>query len=342
MIGRARVLAAGLLATVLLGASACSSSDDKSGSDANGKALEKVTYLTTFGNAGRDAFAWVAKEKGYFKEAGLDVDIQLGKATGENVKLVAGGSAQYSNLDMIGAWILQATTPEYKDAFRTVAAVHQQSLVAIFVKDGGNITSPRDLAGKKIGAAANSVNQLLFPAYAQLVGIDPKSVTWVNVQTTDIPATLAAGRADAVSTFLISRTGIEKAAGKTIVLPYNNYLSDLFGNGIVASTKTIKENPDQVKRMRDALMKGLQYTIEHPDEAVDILHKAQPSSNPAAAKGEIDAMSPYVRPANNAPIGSMDQQRVAKALAILQGSGLFKGENLTPDQVVNFDLTPKA
>lgn len=341
MVRRTRALAAGLLATVLLATSACSSSDDGP-SKSSGKTLDKVTYLTTFGNAGRDAFAWVAKEKGYFDEVGVDVEIQLGQATGENVKRLASGQVQFANVDLIGAWILAGTNPEYKDLFRTVAAVHQQSLVAVFTLEGSGITSPRDLAGKKIGAAANSVNQLLFPAYAQLAGLDPKSVTWVNTQPAQVAALLASGQVDAVSTFLISQSGIEKAAGKkAVVLPYNNYLSDLYGNGILATTKTIKDNPDLAKRVRQALMKGLEYTIEHPDEAVAILKKHQQGANEVAAKGEITLMAPYVKPANGAPTGFMDEQRVAKAIAIMQGSGLIK-EAMTPEAVVDFDLTPKV
>lgn len=59
----------------------------KSEPAASEKQLDKVTYLTAFGAVGRDAFAWVAQEKGYFKESGLDVTIQLGAATGENLKV---------------------------------------------------------------------------------------------------------------------------------------------------------------------------------------------------------------------------------------------------------------
>jgi NitT/TauT family transport system substrate-binding protein len=343
MIRHTRVLLAGLLATVLMGVSACGGSDDEDGSNGgNGKPLDRVTYLTAFGPAGRDAFAFVAQEKGYFKDAGLDVDIQLGKASGENVKQIVAGKAQFSNLDLAGGWILAGTNPAYKDQFRAIAAIHQQSLVAIITLEGSGITSAKQLAGKKIGAATASVNQLLFPAYARLAGLDPKSVTWVNTQPTQVASLLAAGQVDAVSTFLIGRGGIEKAAGKkAVVLPYNEFLGDLFGNGIIASNKILDENPDLCRRMRDALLKGLQYAIDHPDEAADILHRAQPAAAVAAAKGEITSMTPYVHAQSGGALGSMDKARVTKALAVLQGSGLLK-TTLTPESVVDFELTPKG
>ena len=79
-----RTVAAAALATALALVSACSSgsdsADDAKGGD--GKALEKVTYLTSFGNFGRDSYAWVAKDKGFFKDAGFDVEIKPGQGTG--------------------------------------------------------------------------------------------------------------------------------------------------------------------------------------------------------------------------------------------------------------------
>ncbi|MEU7873683.1 ABC transporter substrate-binding protein [Dactylosporangium sp. NPDC049140] len=337
---RYRTLLISALAVVLVGAGGCSSKADPQPAAAGGdKPADKVTYLTAFGAVGRDAFAWVAQDKGYFKEAGLDVTIQLGAATGENLKGLAAGQAQFANLDLIGAWIL-AGKGDYKD-FRTIAAIHQQTLVSIIALDGAGITAPKDLEGKKLGAATGSVNQLLFPGYAKLAGIDPTKIQWVNAQPAQLPALLAGGQVQALSTFLIGSKGIEKAAGgkKTVVLPYSKYLGDLYGNGIITTSKIAKENPDLARRFRDASLKALKYTIEHPDEAAQILKKAQPAADVTAAVGEITLMTPYVT--SGSGIGVMEQERVARAIATLQGSGLIPA-GLTPDAVVDFSLTPKA
>ncbi|WP_327008031.1 ABC transporter substrate-binding protein [Dactylosporangium sp. NBC_01737] len=335
---RYRALLVSVLATALIGA-AGGCTTPKSEPAASEKQLDKVTYLTAFGAVGRDAFAWVAQEKGYFKESGLDVTIQLGAATGENLKGLAAGQAQFANLDLIGAWIL-AGKGDYKD-FRTIAAIHQQSLVSIVTLEGSGITSPKDLEGKKVGAATGSVNQLLFPAYAKLAGIDATKVQWVNAQPPQLPALLAGGQVQALSTFLIGSKGIEKAAGgkKAVILPYSKYLGDLYGNGIITTAKIAKENPDLARRFRDASLKAVKYSIEHPDEAAQILKKAQPAADITAAVGEITLMTPYV--SSGAAIGAMDQERVARAIATLQAGGLIPA-GLTPDAVVDFGITPKA
>jgi len=118
MIRRYRtVLGAALALALAAGTVGCSSDDgDKAG--ANGKQVEKITYLTAFGAVGRDAFAWVAQEKGYFKEAGFDVNIQLGAGTDPNLKAITAGQAQFGSLDMTGVMIQAG-----KGAFTGVRAI---------------------------------------------------------------------------------------------------------------------------------------------------------------------------------------------------------------------------
>jgi NitT/TauT family transport system substrate-binding protein len=327
------------LAVALTG---CSNDSTSPSTSPGAKAADKVSYLTAFGAVGRDAFIWVAKEKGFFKDANIDINIQLGAAVGDNLKNLSAGKAQFAALDLIGAWIL-AGKGTSKD-FTTVAVIHQQTLVSIIALQGGGITTPKDLEGKKVGMATGSVNQLLFPAYAKLAGIDPAKVVIQNAAPPQLPALLASKKVDALSTFLIGQKGIEKAAGgtKSVVLPYSQYLPDLVGNGLVTTKDLAKNNPDLAGRFRDAALKGLQYAIQHPDEAADILKKAQPTADITAAKGEITLMTPYVTPADGkSPIGSISEARVTRAIAILQSGGLIPA-GLTAEQVVDFNLVPKA
>ncbi|MEV6815632.1 ABC transporter substrate-binding protein, partial [Micromonospora sp. NPDC051296] len=82
-----RTVAAATLATALALVSACSSDSDKADDNSGaGASLEQVTYLTSFGNFGRDAYAWVAKEKGFFSDAGFEVEIKPGQGTGAVIR----------------------------------------------------------------------------------------------------------------------------------------------------------------------------------------------------------------------------------------------------------------
>jgi NitT/TauT family transport system substrate-binding protein len=338
MTRRFRPLAAALLATVLVTSACSSSSGGAKKAEANSTALTKVTYVTGFGAVGRDAFAWVAQEKGYFKEAGLEVDIQKGAGNTQNLTLLKSGQAQFAAMDFSGGEVL-AGTGKFTD-WRAVAAVHQQTLVSIMTTKATGITKPADLTGRTIATASGSVSELLFPAYAKLAGVDPAKVTMKGAQATALNSLMAGRQVDALSTFLLSKKALETATKQdVVVMPYSDYLSDLFGNVIVARDEIIKSDKGLVKKFVGAILKGLQYSLDHPDEAAAILNKAEPSAKIPAAVGEINAMKPYTSPPNGAPLGHLDQDRVARSIAVLQGNGLMPN-GLTPDKVADFSFVP--
>jgi NitT/TauT family transport system substrate-binding protein len=332
MIWRSRGSAAALLTVALIVAGGCSGS-------AAAK-TDKVTYVTGFGAVGRDSFIWVAQDKGYFKDVGIEVGIQKGAGNIPNLTMIKSNRAQFAALDFSGAEILsgQGKFTEW----RAVAAVHQQTLVSIMTTKDTGITRPSDLQGKTIATASGSVSELLFPAYAKLAGFDPKTVKIQGVQTTALTGLMAQRKVDALSTFLLSRKALETTSKKeVVVLPYSDYLKDLYGNAIIARLDLITGNRDLVKRFTGAAMKGLQYTLDHPDEAAAIMNKAEPTAAISSAVGEIQAMKQYVPPPGGAPIGHLDQQRVARGIAELQNAGLMPA-GLTPDKVTDFSFVPAA
>ncbi|MEV4350799.1 ABC transporter substrate-binding protein [Actinoplanes sp. NPDC049596] len=324
-----RRIAMTALAAVLITVSGCGGNGDE---QAKGNDKDKVTYVTAFGAVGRDSFIWVAKEKGWFADAGIDVDIQKGAGNVQNLTMIKSGQAQFGALDFTGAEI-QAGLGKFTD-WRAVAAVHQQTLVSIMTTADTGIAQPTDLAGRTVATATGSVSELLFPAYAKLAGLDPSKVKIQGAQTTALNSLMAQRKVDALSTFLLSQKALETASKKqVVVLPYSKYLTDLFGNAVIAQEGLITSDRDLVARFVGAAMKGLQYTIDHPAEAADILHKAEPTATTAAAIGEIEAMKPYVSPPGR-PLGAFDPARVDAGIAELTRNGLMPA-GLTADKVVD-------
>lgn len=335
-----RLLAVAVTAATFLSAAACSN-DNRSSDNGTTNAVDKVNYLTGFGLYGREAYVYVALEKGYFREAGIEVSIKPGGTTGDNLKILSSGQADFCPIDFAGMLIEAGNGSA--SGLTAVAAIHQNTLSALITLEGKGITSPKDLEGKTIGNPPGGIIGTLFPTYARLAGIDASKVNFVSVAPPQLPQTLAAGRADAIGQFAVGKPTIEAAAGgKTaIVLPYSDYLTDLYGNTLVTSTKLANDKPDLVKRFREALLKGLVYAIDNPAEAAQILVKHEAGQNEKAAAAELELMKPYVRTNDSATVGLMDNQRVARGIAILQGAGALK-PGLTPEQVVSFDLVPKA
>ncbi|MEU9507507.1 ABC transporter substrate-binding protein [Micromonospora sp. NPDC048170] len=336
-----RTVAAAALATALALVSGCSGDSDSGAKGGNGGALEKVTYLTSFGNFGRDSYAWVAKEKGFFKEAGFDVDIKPGQGTGAVIQQIVGGQAQFGPIDLTGG-LLQLGGGQAKD-FVAVAAIQQRTMAAIATVEGKGIASPKDLEGKKLADTPTSVVRNLFPTYARMAGVDASKVTWVNGDAQALMGMLGTGTVDGIGQFVVGQPTIETVTKqKAVMLPYSNVMQDLYGNVLITSSKLAKEKPEMVKRFTAALMKGLDYALTNPQEAGELLKKNVDAANPTAAAAELQLMAGYVRSSNSGTqLGTLDSGRVAKSIAILQGAGALK-ENITPDQIIDFSLAPKA
>ncbi|HET8617104.1 MAG TPA: ABC transporter substrate-binding protein [Actinomycetales bacterium] len=321
-------------------AAACGGGDTAgtaaTGSSSTGGAVTKINYLTSFNTFGRDAYVYVAKEKGYFEEAGLDVDIKPGTGTVDVMKLIASGRADFGPGDFSTVVI---TVAKEKLPVTTVAMVQQKSLAAIVSLEGYGISSPKDLEGKTIADQPGSTNTVMFPVYAKAAGIDASKVKFVPAAPPTLPQLLAAHKVDAIGQFVVGKGLIEKAAkGKaSVFLPFGDVLPDLYGNALLTSTAFAKDKPEVTKKFVAALMKGLEYSIAHPDETGDILKKYQPTQDPKVAAGEVTLMAPYVKGDKGAAIGNVDDARVAKIIEMLTEAGAIPA-GLEPSQVVDADV----
>ncbi|MFF0268683.1 ABC transporter substrate-binding protein [Kribbella sp. NPDC004536] len=321
--------------------SACGGGDDKASGGDNG--LQKVSYLTSFNTFGREAYAYVALDKGYFKDAGFDVKITPGSGTVDVMKLVAGGQADYGIGDFTAFAI---TLAKQKLPVTSVGMIHQRSMAAIMSLEGLGINTPKDLPGKTIGDQPGSTNTVMFPVYAKAVGIDAKSVTFLPSPPPGLPTLLASGKVQGIGQFVVGEPLIAKADKekhrKVITLPYGDKVPDLYGNTIITRTDLAKDHPDQVKKFTNALLKGLQDTLDDPAAAAAIMKKYVPDMDLDVATQELKIMQTYIKPKNfDGPLGDVTQERVQKIISLLKESNIPMG-SIRPDDLVTMSLAPKS
>ncbi|MEV8371880.1 ABC transporter substrate-binding protein [Kribbella sp. NPDC056861] len=340
------------LVAVLALATGMSACNDDSTTGANGDAkLEKVSYLTSFGTFGREAYAYVALKKGYFKEAGLDVTITPGKGTVDVMKIVAGGQADYGIGDFTAVMI---TLAKQKLPVTTVGMVHQRSMAAIVALDGGQIKNgdPKSLVkanGEKtrIGDQPGSTNMVTFPLYAQQAGIDVKSVEFVPSPPPGLAGLLAADKVDGIGQFVVGVPLVEAAdkekKRKAVVLPYGDKVQDLYGNAIIARDDLVKDNSGQVKKFTGALLKGLEDALKDPAGAAKILKEYVPDTNVEVATKELELMTKYTKPDDfKGVVGEVDTERVQRIIGDLVKYGVIPDKSITPADVVNAGLAPRS
>jgi NitT/TauT family transport system substrate-binding protein len=208
---------------------------------------------------------YVAVEKGYFKDAGIEIEFDYSFET-DAMALVGANELQFAVVS--GEQVLLARAQELPVVY--IAAWYQQYPVAVVSKTSQGIIEPEDLKGKKIGLpglfGANYIglDALLFSA-----GLKESDVTLDSIGFTQVES-LAADRDQAVSVYAANEPVQLRAQGYELNEIRVADHVQLASNGLITNEKTLAESPDLVKRMVAALVGGLEYTIADPDEAYEI------------------------------------------------------------------------
>ncbi|MDC7787848.1 ABC transporter substrate-binding protein [Rhodoplanes sp. TEM] len=281
-------------------------------------AADKVTFVTDFGFNGRHAYYYVALDKGYYKDAGLDVEIVRGQGSADAVKQVAAKTAQLGFADA-AAVILGRGNDQIP--VKLVAMVYAKPPHAIYVLKESGIAKPKDLEGKRIADTAFSAMPKMFDAYAKAAKIDGSKVSWLVAASDALPGMLNLGRAEGIGQFTVGEALLKKAAGgkELVKLAYADVGLDYYSNGIIATDETIKSNPDLVKRFVAATLRGLKDAIADPAEAGRIMNKYHRQVDVDVATAETAAVAALAQVPGEA-LGAINPDRVQKTIDIIAGA----------------------
>ena len=236
------------------------------GSPANGSGeLTKIRLPMGYIPNIQFAPMYVAIEKGYFRQAGIDLEFDY-KFETDGVTLVGAGDLPFAVVS--GEQVPLARAQGLPVTY--VAAWYQESPVSIVAKSELGILIPQDLKGKKIGLpglfGANYVGlrALLFEAKMNESDVTLDSIGFNQVEL------LATGEQDIIVGYTANEPIQLRAQGIPVTeIRVADYVQ-LASNGILASEKVISENPDLVRAFVGAFLKGLADTIANPEEAFQL------------------------------------------------------------------------
>jgi NitT/TauT family transport system substrate-binding protein len=235
---------------------------------------QKVVFALNWFPVGDHAAYWVALEKGYYRQRGLDVDMQNSKGSGDSIAKVDTGRADIGLAD--SAVVIASAARGTK--VKVVGMVFDKSPLNIWSRKDAPITKPKDLEGKSVAAPPGDGQRQMFPAFARLHGIDQSKVTWVNVEPAAKVPALAEKRVDAVADYTTGMPFYEKAIGKgnAVMLPWADHGFDMYSMSIIASEKTMKERGPMLKAFLEASYLGWRDVMSDPKSALEIFKKRVP------------------------------------------------------------------
>lgn len=207
---------------------------------------------------------YMAQEKGFFAEEGLNVEFYYAAAA-DIVKNVASGNVEFGfpNADAVVAARAQDIP------VRVVSTTYQEGLGAIIFGADSGITTPADLKGKKVAVTSlGSANYFQLEAAMKSVGMSVEDVNVEIVGTGAILTALTQGQVDAIvfSKLRTIELNNQGYAAKDIV---SDQFLPSFGNVLVASDKLVADDPATVDGFVKALNKGIKYVINNVEESVD-------------------------------------------------------------------------
>jgi diguanylate cyclase (GGDEF)-like protein len=227
-------------------------------------AEDKIVLQLKWKHGFQFAGYYAAQELGYYKDAGLDVELRPAAPGVIPVEEVIQGRAQYG----IGNSALLLDREKGKPVV-VLGVVFQHSPSIFITREDGQITTVNDLAGKRVMIEPNALE--LF-TYLKQAGISSEQIQIID-HNYDVNA-LIQGDVDALSAYSSSEPYVlnQKGISFKIFTPREAGI-DFYGDNLFTSEEQIESRPQQVEAFRAASMKGWQYAMEHKDELINLILK---------------------------------------------------------------------
>ena len=312
------VLAMGLLLV------ACSAvvPDRESGAVAPGsQPLTKISVALDWFPWSNHAGLYVARERGYFADEGLEVDIFTPGDPSTVLQTVAAGRDDFGINYQTGVLIAR----EQGVPVVSIMALVQHPLNSVMALESSGISSPADLVGKTIGWPGIPDNEPLLDTMLKSEGFSLDDVELVNVGFDLVPA-LISKKVDAiVGAYWVheSISAVNQGFPVNIMRMEHYGVPDFYELVIVASEEKIAQDPDLVQRFVRAVSRGYQDAIDDPQGAVQLLGRVRPEVDLSIEIPGVDLLAPMWEPAGGHRFGWQEEGRWVDFAAWMTETGLL-------------------
>lgn len=270
-----RILTLLLAAATICSLTACGNTS-KNAENADGNDLKEITFVLDWTPNTNHTGLYVAQEKGYFEEAGLDVSIVQPPEDGASA-LVASGKAQFG-MDFQDS-LAPAFSSDAPLPVTAVAAVIQHNTSGIISRKGEGMDRPMGMEGKTYATWDIPVEKAMIQNVVEKDGGDYSKINLIPSNVTDEVTALKSNQVDAIWVFYAwggIATEVKELPTDYFAFKDINPVFDYYTPVIVANNEFLENDAETAKAFLDAVRKGYEDAIENPEEAADILCKAAP------------------------------------------------------------------
>ncbi len=285
----ALILACMMLTATLAACSSQQKTDNTATADTAQKT--KVTFVLDWTPNTNHTGLYVAKDKGYFDEAGIEVEIVQPPEDGAEA-LVGSGKAQFgvSFQDSM----LPAVAGDGKMPIEAVAALVQHNTSGIISLKGKGMDKPKGLEGKKYATWDLPIEKATLKQVVEADGGDFSKVELIPSTVTDEVSALQSNTVDAIWVFYGWAGVATQVAGlETDYFAFKDIdpVFDYYTPVVIGNSDWMQSNPEVTKAFLEALRKGYEFAIDKPDEAADILLANAPELDKTLVKESQKYMS---------------------------------------------------
>jgi NitT/TauT family transport system substrate-binding protein len=270
-----KILAVLLVLMMAFTAFACevapAASDAPAAEAGDSQELQHVDFLLNWTIAADHSPYYVALEKGWYKDAGLDVNVIIGQGSGYSATAIDAGTADIAICDA-------PVASQYREQganCKIIGIIFDNHPNSMYFWDDSGIKVPQDLPGHTVAVPETDGHKVMWPAFAAMIGVDPESVDFVNIESTAKVSALASHNGAGVSEIYTGYPNFETAipeGGFSNIL-WADYGFECYAHSYITSDEYIKDHPDILKKFMDVTCRAWEYVLNNPEEAIEILSK---------------------------------------------------------------------
>ncbi|WP_127754392.1 ABC transporter substrate-binding protein [Devosia sp. 1566] len=298
-------------------------------SSAFAQELTDIRFTLGWVTQGSDAAFFVAKDKGYFEEEGLNVIIDKGEGSGATVTRIMGGAydAGFGDINAI----IQNAAERPNEVPVMVYMMWNQPPFAIVTKKSSGITSIKDFEGRTLGGAQGTPTTRLLPVFARTNDLDVDAIAVSNMAPNLQEPMLIRGEIDGALVFNITsyfnlinnRQDPEKDFD---FWQFGDYGMDLYSNGMMVSQQLIKENPEAIAGLVRAVNRASIEIGVDQDTAMQAVMNYDNLVNEEVERMRLNFAYAKLMASEEAAeigLGDVDDERLARSIEIVvEGYGL--------------------